>query len=199
MRVLYLLRHGVTEANEQYLYYGSTDLPLSPAGRAQATALRDARLLPDCERRATSGMLRTDETLLILTGRRPDAVFADLREMSFGAFEMRGYEELKDIPAYRRWAEDTMRSGNVRCPGGESPREFSGRVRRGGAALLAESWRSMLVVVHGGVIANLMAEWFPREQRGFYQWQPGPCGGYRVTFEGGKPLGFSSIQEEAKQ
>ena len=33
MRIL-LLRHGITEANEKHLYCGSTDLPLSPAGRA---------------------------------------------------------------------------------------------------------------------------------------------------------------------
>ena len=33
MKIL-LLRHGLTEANEKHLYCGSTDLPLSPAGRA---------------------------------------------------------------------------------------------------------------------------------------------------------------------
>lgn len=33
MRIL-LLRHGITEANEKHLYCGSTDLPLSPGGRA---------------------------------------------------------------------------------------------------------------------------------------------------------------------
>ena len=35
---LYLLRHGLTEANAKRLYYGKTDLPLSPEGRAQLLA-----------------------------------------------------------------------------------------------------------------------------------------------------------------
>ena len=32
---LYLIRHGNTVANEQHLYCGSTDLSLSPEGRAK--------------------------------------------------------------------------------------------------------------------------------------------------------------------
>ena len=32
---IYLIRHGKTEANEKHLYCGSTDLPLSEAGRGE--------------------------------------------------------------------------------------------------------------------------------------------------------------------
>ena len=32
---IYLIRHGKTEANEKRLYCGSTDLPLSEAGREE--------------------------------------------------------------------------------------------------------------------------------------------------------------------
>ena len=44
MKIL-LLRHGITEANEKHLYCGSTDLPLSPAGRA-ALRRREMELTP---------------------------------------------------------------------------------------------------------------------------------------------------------
>ena len=40
--------------------------------------------------------------------------------MRFGAFEMRGYEELREDADYRRWIGDCMGAGLVRCPGGES-------------------------------------------------------------------------------
>ena len=40
MSTLYLIRHGKTEANEQHLYCGSTDLSLSDTGRAELERLR---------------------------------------------------------------------------------------------------------------------------------------------------------------
>ena len=50
-----LLRHGLTEANEKHLYCGSTDLPLSPAGRA---ALRRLEMPAPGTRFISSGMRR---------------------------------------------------------------------------------------------------------------------------------------------
>ena len=67
MRIL-LLRHGITEANEKHLYCGSTDLPLSPAGRA---ALRRQEMPAPGTRFITSGMRRCNETLEALFGTVP--------------------------------------------------------------------------------------------------------------------------------
>ena len=60
-----LLRHGLTEANEKHLYCGSTDLPLSPAGRA---ALRRLEMPAPGTRFISSGMRRCNETLEALFG-----------------------------------------------------------------------------------------------------------------------------------
>ncbi len=196
MRVLYLVRHSLTEANERRLYYGWTDLPLSGAGRALALEAAAKHPLPACDLYVTSGMRRADETLGLLAGRKPDAALPELKEMNFGAFEMRGYPELKDDPDYRRWIDDLLNSGDARCPGGESPAEFHSRVLRGGEALLALDWNAALAVVHGGTIANLMSAWFPEAGQGFYEWQPGPCGGWRVNFKGTAPLSFDAMQED---
>lgn len=189
MRTLYLLRHGLTEGNARRLYYGWTDLTLSEAGRASC----QTRPLPECDAYITSGLRRTDETLLLLTGHVPSIVLPDLREMHFGAFEMHSYAELKDDADYRRWIDDCMGPGVVRCPGGESQSEFRERVLRGGKALLETPWHTALAVIHGGVIANLMAAWFPGEPRNFYEWQPGPCKGYSIIFEGDAPAGFEEV------
>ena len=191
MRALYLLRHSLTEANERRLYCGWADPPLSPAGRALAERLREERPLPGCELYASSGLRRADETLALLTGRETGLTLPDLREMSFGAFELHGYEELKGDAAYLAWIADE--SGAVACPGGESRAQFEARVLRGGAALLARPWDRALAVLHGGVVVRLMQAWFPGEARGFYDWQPAACHGYRVAFEGDAPRAFREI------
>ena len=99
MRIL-LLRHGITEANEKHLYCGSTDLPLSPAGRA---ALRRQEMPAPGTRFITSGMRRCNETLEALFGTVPYEIEPDFREIDFGDFEMKSYEMLKDDPAYQAW------------------------------------------------------------------------------------------------
>ena len=191
MRVLVLLRHGMTEANERRIYCGSTDLPLSDDGRALAREIAVQRPLPACELYITSGMARANETLQILTGRKPDRVLTAFSEMDFGRFEMLGYETLRHDPDYQRWINDT--GGIVPCPGGESTGAFRQRVRSGGNELLEMQWRTALVVCHGGVIVNLMEGWFPLEARGFYEWQPTACKGWRVLFDHGLPIRFEPI------
>ena len=189
MKALYLLRHSLTEANERRLYGGSTDSPLTERGRALARERFGH--LPECDVYIASGMLRAVETLRLMTGHEADITLTDLREMDFGVFEMRGYEALKDDPAYLAWIGDD--SGQVRCPGGESSADFRKRVVEGGQALLAIEKNTALVVCHGGVIVNLMQAWFPTVPRNFYEWQPSACQGYRVGIENGRPTGFESI------
>ena len=192
MRALYLLRHGMTEANEKRVYCGSTDLPLSENGRAAAREIAALRPLPACELYVTSGMARANETLEILTGHKADRVLTAFSEMDFGRFEMLGYETLRHDPDYQCWISDT--GGGVPCPGGESTGAFRQRVRSGSAELLEMQWRTALVVCHGGVIVNLMDSWFPLEARGFYEWQPAACRGWRVLFERCQPIRFEPIQ-----
>lgn len=187
---LYLIRHSLTEANEKRLYSGATDLPLSPAGVAVAREAAGKLSLPAAAKALSSGMRRADETLALLTGRKAELTLPDLREMDFGAFELRGYDELRHDPAYIRWIEDAGET--VRCPGGESTSEFRARALRGGEALLALG-EDAVVVCHGGVIVALMQRWFPEARRAYYDWQPGPCGGWRVTVEAGRPAGYATL------
>ena len=83
--IIYLIRHGKTEANEKHLYCGSTDLPLSETGRAELQDfcydIKNVRFL-------TSDMKRTNETLRILFGDVPYEVDPRFREVDFGIFEM---------------------------------------------------------------------------------------------------------------
>ena len=43
---LILIRHGKTEANEEHLYCGSTDLPLSEFGKAELMERKNTVIYP---------------------------------------------------------------------------------------------------------------------------------------------------------
>lgn len=189
MNTLYLMRHSLTEANEKHLYGGSTDSPLTEKGIAIADSRRG--VIPECDLYVTSGMRRANETLLHMMGRTPDLVLAGLWEMDFGAFEMRSYDELKDIPEYIRWIGDE--SGEVFCPGGERRLDFWERVLEAGEEVLSMNVGRACVVCHGGVIVSLMEAWFPEIHRHFYEWQPGACGGYKIEVQDGRPAGFQEV------
>ena len=168
---IYLIRHGKTAANERRLYCGSTDLPLSERGRAELKELhhdiRNVHFL-------TSGMRRANETLELLFGAVSYDTDPRFREVDFGAFEMRGYEELKDDPAYQAW----ITGDNERSipPGGESGEQMTRRV----LAAFSELRDDTCIVTHGGVIAAIMAQLFPEAGKHRYQWQPKNGHGYII-------------------
>ena len=173
---VFLIRHGRTTANERHLYCGSTDLPLSQEGRAALAA--QPRLDVKASRFITSGMRRCDETLAILFGSVPYEVVEDFREIDFGAFEMKSYQELKDDPAYQAWLS---RDPEVSPPpGGESGVQMTKRVLAAYKAVESRE-EDTVIVTHGGVIAAIMGRVFPEEGKNRYEWQPKPGEGYAIT------------------
>lgn len=180
---LTLLRHGITEGNRRRLYYGSTDLPLLSEGWAALEALRTRGGYPQATQYYTSGMIRTEQTLLALYGPVPHEVLPGLREMDFGTFEMRAYEELKHDPAYLAWLEGDVEA-NL-CPGGESGHIVTKRALEALAPIL-EAEEDAVCVTHGGVIGGLLAQWFPSAE-GRYAWTPAPGSGFQIAFQHGIP------------
>lgn len=168
---IYLIRHGKTEANEKHLYCGSTDLPLSDAGRAELEEqhydIRNVRFL-------TSGMKRTDETLHILFGNVPFDIDPRFREVDFGIFEMHSYEDLKDTSEYQTWLTGDNEA-NI-PPQGESGVQMKARVLEA----FSEIREDTCIITHGGVIAAIMEHLFPEEDKNRYEWQPFPGGGYAI-------------------
>ncbi len=183
MKRILLIRHGRTAANDRRLYCGSSDLPLSPEGRAALEELRrrGGYPAPTGFRVVTSGMRRAEETLAILYGAIEHRRIPDLREVDFGAFEMRGYEELRQDSAYSAWCEGENWP-NV-LPGGESGEHMSNRVLSA-FRTLAEEDGDLLIVSHGGPIAAIMEELLPDEGKNLYEWQPGHGRGYQIVLDG---------------
>ncbi len=169
---MYLIRHGKTQANEEHRYCGSTDLPLSDLGREELASLS----YPHWEARyLTSGMARANETMEMLFPGVSYEADPRFREVDFGIFEGKTYEELKDTPAYQIWLTGDNEA-NV-PPKGESGEQMRLRV----LAALSDIREDTVLVCHGGVIAAIMAKLFPDEGKSRYQWQPKNGRGYAVT------------------
>ena len=189
--ILTLIRHGLTEGNLRRLYYGGADIPLAPEGEAELRRLRETAEYPRGRDYYTSGMVRTEQTFAILYGDTPHTQVPGLREMNFGAWEMKSYEDLKDDPAFQEWC-----SGDVeqhRAPEGDSFQMVYDRV---GEAILPilERGRDAVCVVHGGVIVMLLRRWFPADLAQTYARTPEPGHGYQVVFDDdGKPASFTPI------
>lgn len=172
---LYLIRHGKTFANENHLYCGSTDLPLSENGIAELKIKRYT--VPQDVQFVTSGMVRTQQTLHTLFGNVPHTVDTAFREIDFGIFEMKSYEQLKDNADYQQWLEGDN-FVNI-PPEGESGQQMTARVTKAADKLIKQG-KNAVVITHGGVIAAVMAHLFPKENKNIYQWQPKPGCGYIV-------------------
>ncbi|MDR2438797.1 MAG: phosphoglycerate mutase family protein [Planctomycetaceae bacterium] len=175
--IIHLLRHGKTAANEQRLYCGSSDQPLSCGGIEQLKQLKTETQFPIAEQYVTSGLRRTIETLKILYDKEPDSIIKELNEYNFGDFEMKNYDELKDNPDYRLWI-----SGNemIPCPNGESRKNFRKRICYGFELIREMNTDSVFVVCHGGVIASLMDMLFNGQKKSYDEWLPHNGQGYTI-------------------
>ena len=193
MKRILLLRHGRTEANDRWLYCGSTDLPLSRRGKEELEEKKSRAAALDLTgfKVYISPMRRAKETLSILFG--VDGMEEPgLREMDFGAFEMQSYNVLKDTEAFQRWCEgDNER--NV-CPGGESGEQMRERVLESFQRLVSEHDR-LLLVFHGGPIAAVMEHLFPGEGKNRYEWQPKNGEGYEINVDEKDQLCYHKLLE----
>lgn len=177
MKKLILIRHGLTKANEEHRYCGSSDLPLSEKG---IRTLVKPELSLTNPRFFTSGMCRTEQTLQLLFGSVPHEALPQFREVDFGIFELHSYEELKDRADYQAWLTgDNMK--NV-PPGGESGEAFTKRVLEALPEILKHDGETVLVT-HGGVIAAIMAHLFPEEEKSRYEWQSPHGHGYIIDHD----------------
>lgn len=175
MSEIYLIRHGRTEANEKWLYCGSTDLFLSEKGAEDLKGI--SYDVPKDTLFITSGMRRTEQTLKILFGDVPHRIDDRFREVDFGFFEMKSYESLKEQEDYQVWISGDNEK-NV-PPKGESGEQMKKRVLEGLKALQKEV-KPVVLVCHGGVIAAIMEHLYPLENKNRYLWQPKPGHGYLI-------------------
>jgi probable phosphoglycerate mutase len=179
MTTLILVRHAETTANVSKLWYGAMDSPLTARGELQleATALRVRELAQTYGLDAfyVSPLPRARSTADAL-GRamgRTALTEEDLREFDLGDWEGRSFEDLRDQEdLWGRWKVDP----GFAPPNGESPTSFNRRAETVIQRIVQRHpEQCILVVTHGGVICNVLANWLGKGPADWRNWEGHNC------------------------
>lgn len=153
-RNILLIRHAEFVKPTPGAYYGQTDLPLTPAGEADARRLPGliARLGLSIGRAYASDLERARRTAeLALPGVLVTPLEA-LRETSFGAWEGLSYLDVCELPEFKAYA-----AGGA-PPGGEDAAAVERRVAAALDGILRdESEGDLAIVAHAGPIRLMLA------------------------------------------
>src|SRR5579863_393220 len=168
---LWLLRHPEPEASARGRCYGSLDVALSEAGIRQAHSLAKALSTVPLRAIYSSPRKRCLEAASIVGSNRDCAVetVSALRELDFGEFEGRSYEEIAALypDIYRLWME---RPTETRFPGGEAFGEMCRRVLEAARQLRSRhAGQSIALLTHAGVNRIILADALGMEQSGIFR------------------------------
>ena len=126
---LYLVRHGMTEFNQQRKYLGTGDMGINERGRQELQDLYDKNHFPAVDFLYSSPLKRCLESAAVAWPDHPiDVIDSNFRERNFGDFEGLAYADLCVREDYCRWLEGEGRSAP---PGGESGDSIERRVSFG--------------------------------------------------------------------
>lgn len=153
---IHLIRHGITEANQDGRYIGRTDLPLSPEGLSALLALKAQYQYPGGVRFFTSPLVRCKQTLEVLYPNCQPEVVDGLRECDFGDWEGKSIRDLKNDESFLQWMEGKTKE----IPNGEGTEDFRTRVCAAFEGIVNNLLHSgdteAVICTHGGVITLLM-------------------------------------------
>jgi broad specificity phosphatase PhoE len=110
----------------------------------------------------------------------------DLREIDFGDFEGRRYDEIAEAhpEVYRQWMEAPT---TVTFPGGESYEDLRVRALRG-LTRIGRAHDCAVVVTHGGVVRAGLAEWLSMPGDAIFRLDQRYCGVTIVEWLGDTPV-----------
>jgi alpha-ribazole phosphatase len=157
---IFLVRHGQTAANVSGVFYGSTDLSLSPQGIAQSQRVAGYLSGVAFGHTRVSALQRSQQTARLIVPTADDVhVDARLNELDFGEWEMRHFSDIeKESPAsWQRWMDDWQ---NATPDGGEAFPHFAARVRAAADEMSQLQQREdTLIVAHQGALSLMLATW----------------------------------------
>lgn len=177
---LVLIRHGLTQANIERRYLGRTDVPLCDAGIQE---LRELGIFPKVELVFSSPLIRCIETAKVIYSGTPITIINELAEIDFGDWEMKTYEDLQLIDAYREWIDSR---GTNSPPKGESRSDLEKRLEQAllmlAGILEEQGIETAAVITHGGCIMTLMSHNTACDGD-YYRWQCKAGEGFKVEFD----------------
>ena len=153
-----ILRHGITDANENGIYIGKTDLPLSENGREALQEKYETHEYPKVQRVYTSPLERAMQSAEILFPDRELVIVDDLREMDFGVFEGLSVDDLIELDSYKKWLKGGLDNPP---PNGESLRNMMLRCYSALNLMILDMMKEGIThagaVTHSGILMNMMS------------------------------------------
>lgn len=152
------IRHGMTEANEDGRYIGTTDLPLSSLGAKELYEKIEQFDYPSVQKVYTSPLKRCKQTVAILQPNRLTVEMEQLTEMNFGDFENKKAEDLMERDDYKEFIKGGLDNP---APHGESIRDVVNRCFEAIQIIISdmmyEGLTNVAVFTHGGIIMNMLS------------------------------------------
>lgn len=182
---IFFVRHLKTKGNYEKRYIGITDERL-----INVHYQKNRDYLPEIDKLYSSPMLRCLMTASLLYPDMEPVIVENLREMDFGRFENKTYEELKDDEDYIRFI-----NGSDHIPDGDSVKAFKNRCIEAFYRIVEQNDidATVMIVCHGGTIMSIL-EHFDRGSKGFYGYQVKNGCGYEAEYD--KNLGKMKILRE---
>lgn len=195
---LYFIRHGATQGNREHRYVGRTDEGILETEKERLR--KKIPYFPEMDMVFVSPYLRCRQTAEILFSNKcKTKITEDFREMDFGAFEYRNYQELTGNPDYQKFIDS---GGMTGFPGGEDLRAFKERCCNAFLACIRKAWENhwnqVGFVVHGGTIMAIL-EAFSYPSKEYYEYQVGNGCGYVMVLETGESGNGWSLVPDSKE
>lgn len=173
-----LFRHGLTAENERRAYIGWSNSSLSDFGidRLLAKGTPEKRY----EKIYASDLVRATQTATYYFPKQVIEKDDRFRELNFGHWEGKTYQELKNIPAYCQWLDSPLEIAPLN---GEFFSHFTNRVDEGWDKLVRnnEGRNRLALVTHGGVISYLLSK-YSFEEKGFFDYSIEPGSGLEMIW-----------------
>jgi alpha-ribazole phosphatase len=181
---VFLVRHGITDWNKEKRYLGHTDRRVVKSELTHLEKLQKELMEISFDHVFTSDLRRCQETLAYLNIPAQVSVDARLREINFGDWEGKTYNELKDEQTYRDWIDNWE---DYSIPNGESANTFKARINSFFQDLIQHTIETtpngrmqFLIMTHGGVIRYFVSRFV--SSTSFWDFSVSHGHGIQLTF-----------------
>lgn len=151
---IYIVRHGVTNYNQENRFQGQLDIPLNEEGLAQVAKLGNYFQKKPVDVIYSSDLKRAYQTAEAISNVKDlqIRILPGLREVNVGKLEGMTWAEVKEN--YPNWARAGHNHG---YPGGETRLEIENRVKNSWEYIAKRHSNDNVVLVsHGGIIKSLI-------------------------------------------
>lgn len=144
---VYLVRHTSVDVPAGYAY-GQTDVPVRPSFEEEAQVVKE-QLAPHTFDKVWSSPLSRCARLAGFCG-YPDAEKEErLKEIAFGEWEMKSWEEISADPRSEGWFSDWL---HIPTPGGESLTDQYNRLKEFLDEIKKKGYDKVCIFAHGGIL-----------------------------------------------